>query len=266
MLSVVKNGIRKIIRSTGFDVHRLDGNKLGGTALLHELPELVDSEYPVVVDVGANRGQRIELVRHAFSSFLMTSFEPNPSLAGFLRSKYDGVATIVEAAVGNVQGEMDLHIYANDRLSSLRDLDEQKAYLSNGDARARATVKVPVVRLDEFWREHRGAVGIDVLFIDAQGFDREVLEGAEGLLNSGKVATIVTDVYCSEYYNGQHNYLWEVEPWLRQRGYGLVGLYEIIREGHFISAAAGCFKLIPEEKPVVITERPIDGTGTGIAA
>jgi FkbM family methyltransferase len=104
---------------------------------------LVENQSPVVVDVGANRGQTIELPRHAFRNPQITSFEPNPELAGFLRSKYEGVATAVEAAVGNVESEMDLHIYGNDRLSSLRDLDEQKGPLMHGDARPRRTIKVP---------------------------------------------------------------------------------------------------------------------------
>src|SRR5690348_13681376 len=76
-----KNVIRKAIRVMGFDVTKLDAHHLGGHSLLHELPLLVENQSPTVVDVGANRGQRIELARHAFRSPQITSFEPNPHLA-----------------------------------------------------------------------------------------------------------------------------------------------------------------------------------------
>jgi FkbM family methyltransferase len=245
MLPFLKNAVRKAIRVTGFDVTKLDARNLGGHSLLHELPLLVENQQsPNIVDVGANRGQRIGLAKHAFRKPQITSFEPNPTLAKALRSKYGaGQATIVEAAVGNAEAQMDFHIYSNDRLGSLRDLEPGMAHLSHGRVDPEATIKVPVVTLDSYWREHHGDEAIDVLFIDAQGFDREVLEGAEGLLDSGKIGTIIMDVYFGQYYKDQTNNLSDVQPWLGEKGYGLVGLYEIIRQDGFVSAAAGCFQL-----------------------
>lgn len=55
------------------------------------------------------------------------------------------------------------------------------------------TIAVPTIRLDDFAAE-RGISRIDFMKIDVEGFEHEVLMGAEGLLASGRVRRIFFEV------------------------------------------------------------------------
>jgi FkbM family methyltransferase len=70
-----------------------------------DLPILVQTDCPTIIDVGANRGQTIDMLKSAFTTPNIYSFEPNPVLASRLMAKYGNCGVTIEAsAAGSEEG------------------------------------------------------------------------------------------------------------------------------------------------------------------
>ena len=100
------------------------------------------------------------------------------------------------------------------------------SFLAPGPAawgRVEQTREVPVVALDDYCAE-AGLTRVDLLKIDTQGFELNVLTGAERLLRSGAVRAVYLEVNFAPLYEGQPRadavlaHLWD-------RGYDLVTFY-----------------------------------------
>ena len=146
---------------------------------------------PLVVDVGANRGQSI-------SSFVVTcvaprivAFEPMAVLAERLVARRDdAVERIEQCALGSVRAEVVLHIpvYNGYVFDGLASLDEDEAHWLNGDRMfgfdpAKLSLRretVQVRRLDEF------DLAPDVIKIDVQGTEADVIDGARRTLERSR--------------------------------------------------------------------------------
>src|SRR4051812_47261700 len=99
MSNLAKHLVQRSLRSIGYEVRRIcPGTPRHGDDLEADLFSLVQNSRPFVVDVGANEGQRISLVKRTFSQPTITSFEPNPALAGRLRLEYASSVEVVQAA------------------------------------------------------------------------------------------------------------------------------------------------------------------------
>jgi FkbM family methyltransferase len=207
-----------------------------------DLPSLVQKKNPVVIDVGANRGQTIDLVHRTFAKPIIFSFEANPELSSTLRDKYEPYGVTIEGcALGKSEGTVAFHISENSELSSVLDLNRsgENPFL---DTRVRRRVNVPVMSLDS-WVEKKGLKYIDLLKVDTQGSDLEVLRGASATLSQHLVGTLLVEVNFICLYEGQCSF-GELETFLKGKGYGLVALYEIVRTRGHISWATACFQRV----------------------
>lgn len=124
-----------------------------------------------VADVGAHIGlYAVALGRRVGPAGQVTAFEPDPrNYQHILRhSRLNGLGSqlcVVNAAVGKQDGT----------ISFSGDKDIQNQIVPDGTPGAR---QVPVVRLDTHFAGKR----LDLLKVDVEGFEEEVLAGAEGLL------------------------------------------------------------------------------------
>ena len=226
--------LRKLLCRLGYDIHRVPVSSLTLRDLEFDLPILVKNRSPVVLDVGANKGQTIDLIHRAFASPIIFSFEPNPDLFSQLVAKYEAHGVVVEGfALGNCEGNIAFHIVENNELSSVLALHRtDENTFSQTSIRRR--VIVPTTTLD-MWVTKRGLTHIDLLKVDAQGFDLEVLRGASTILSHKTVKTLLVEVNFISLYEDQCSF-GELEQFLRGKGYGLVALYEVARK---ISKSAG---------------------------
>ena len=85
-------------------------------------------------------------------------------------------------------------------------------------------IEVPVTTVDAFCSQH-GIQVVDLLKVDAEGFDMEVLKGAIGLLSSGRVNFILIEVTPNRSVQ-QHVWLGDVQSFLEPLGFQLYGLYD----------------------------------------
>ncbi len=144
------------------------------------------SNNPVIIDVGANKGQTIDFFKSVRSTSQLFSFEANPTLVIQLQKKYEGVhnTTIIAKGVSNVEGFLKFNINKLDETSSFESLNLNSKYLSKKASVLGVTVdeiiddviEVETITLNSFITA-LDITKIDVLKIDTEGHEYKCLQG-----------------------------------------------------------------------------------------
>jgi FkbM family methyltransferase len=157
----------------------------------------------LVLDVGANRGQyAAELRAHGYGGRIV-SFEPLSVAHESLKLAARGIPGWTVAprmAIGDSDGEIDIHVAGNSLSSSILDMLPAHDRAAPGSAYV-ASEAVPLKRLDGVAGEFLAGSRRVLLKIDTQGYEDRVLAGAAGLLD--RVAAIQTELSLVPLYAGQ---------------------------------------------------------------
>ena len=158
----------------------------GTIFLLKDIAVHLNSNSIVFVDVGAAVGQ--------MSLFMATycenvyAFEPSPDCVRILERRMhdNGVTNVVcrQIGLGDEEQRLPLYEHAESNLDT-------SSFLPNFNA-AEASSPVPVMRGDDALRES-GASRVDIVKIDAQGFEAKVLRGLSQTINRDE-PIVVLDV------------------------------------------------------------------------
>lgn len=232
--------IGSLLRAVGFDAHRL--GPTGGLTyrlLEHDLPRLAGTRSPTVFDIGANKGQTIELMLRVFDKPVIYSFEPSASLASVLQVQFASRGVVVESlAMGSQVGERSFIQYTDNELSSFLEVssNSENPFAKVEEAQRQ---RVPISTVDHYTSEKR-INAIDILKIDTQGFDLEVLKGASGIISGAGIKLIQVEILFEKLYEGQCT-AGQLIDWLGERHYLPVTFYESVRTGPTMSWATACF-------------------------
>jgi FkbM family methyltransferase len=193
-----------------------------------------------VFDVGANVGQSARKFRRNCPSARIYSFEPFRSTFEQLRENTRPLANVecVNLALGSESGEVTVAAQPQSVSNSLR--------AGAGRAGTGAAEVVRVETLDGFCAG-RGIERIDLLKIDTEGYDLEVLRGAEGMLRAGRISLIEVEAGMSR-RNSKHVPLADFVRHLEGRGFVLFGVYDQTPEWN----GDACLRF---SNPVFIAER-----------
>ena len=193
--------------------------KLGFDAF-GDMRRLAGTDAPLVFDVGANRGQTIERVRHYFGRPVIHAFEPGRDAFGELQRRYGETADVIlnNIALGPRQETRTFLDNDHDDMSSFL----EPSATAWGEIRSR--YPVDVITLDDYC-ERRRLDRIDILKIDTQGFDLPVLAGVERLLRASAIHLIYTEIIFSDMYKGLPRFD-ETYAFMADRGYALVSFYD----------------------------------------
>jgi FkbM family methyltransferase len=212
ILNYAKNIVQKALNKMGWEVRRF---YLSDMAQLCSF--LGHHKVDVVFDVGANIGQFGGRLIQAGYQGRVISFEPLSAAHRQLiaaASLHSNWTVAPRAAIGAAAGETVINISDNMVSSSL--LPIRGEHVDSAPAsRYVGSERTPVITLDEY-----AALSGDsrvFLKIDTQGFEREVLKGAERLLSSNIVGVQV-ELSLASLYEGQPDYI-ELLAWLRARGF-----------------------------------------------
>lgn len=183
-----------------------------------------------VLDVGANKGQYVRMMRRAGFRGRVISFEPVPEMFAALSAaaEQDKLWDVYQVALGRENGELQMNVVPG-TLSSLLPPSE---YGSARYARLQeiTTLAVPVRRLDEMWAEMGLADGEPpraLLKLDTQGFDLEVFAGATGVLE--QIVALQSEVALLTIYE-QMPRMEEAMRIYEAAGFEVTGLYPVSRE------------------------------------
>lgn len=190
--AAVKTRVRGFLHQFGVDVVPYDGRYFVDRKRI----EIVDRlGVDLVLDVGANTGQyALGLRREGYDGHIV-SFEPLYDAYASLCSHADRNWNCHRVALGASEGRQVLHRARNSWSSSLRAIT--RAHVDAApDAAFVSEEQVAVRTLDSF-----GYSGRIYLKIDAQGFEREVLQSAAETLTS--VVGIELELSIVQLYEGQ---------------------------------------------------------------
>jgi len=193
-----------------------------------------------VFDVGAHVGQTAIWLADAYPEATIYSFEPDSESYARLQSVAQACPRIrtVNAAAGDFNGHADFfvnHFKATNSLLKTRPGAER--FLVHADQMAlEARTTVPVLTLDAFCASE-SIDRLDLLKIDAQGYELRILDGAQDTLKRLMVPLIYLEVCFVQWYEDQPLFP-DVYQYLYTRDYRLVWLYESGYQTHYYSVGA----------------------------
>jgi FkbM family methyltransferase len=219
-----------------------------GTPLQHPLLEhlrwiLQRAEIDHVLDIGANVGEYGHDLRTLGYTGTIHSFEPIPEVYHTLEAaaKGDDRWCTHQQAFGANHEKKDFHVAQGSKLSSFLH--------SNSYGQEEIPVmqlqrieKVLVKRL-ESWSTQLPLYSRIFLKIDTQGYDMEVLRGAESFLP--RVIALQTELAVSPIYQGAPSFEEHLE-FISAAGFALAGLFPVTYDRHFRVIEFDCLALRAE--------------------
>ncbi len=174
----------------------------------------------VICDVGAANGQSSARYRKACPNSMIYAFEPSPTQFDALTRCMAGDQKFVGflTALGENRHTTALHRYAHQGANSLLPGDTAMSSQPCDD------VPITVQRLDWTMKQHN-VDQIDILKVDAQGYDGCVLRGAGNMLTPSRIRGICIELLFAPFYKGQ-SWAHELIAMLHDRGYRLFDMVE----------------------------------------
>jgi len=226
-VKVVKH-VQKFLRSLGYEVVPYPpSDRVRSRDSLRRVLNMLSID--CVLDVGANHGEFGNLLRDIGYKGWIVSFEPvhgtfkDLSIHAIARPPW----RVFQYALGSENGQAEINLSESDYLTSfLTPLGPTKVLPHN---RVVGKEAVEVRRLDSIFDECMA--GIDArniyLKIDTQGFDIEVLRGAEGILSQLKGAQ--TEVSFIPIYQGMPRHIESIREF-EARGFSVVDFMPVSRD------------------------------------
>lgn len=183
---------------------------------------LVNQDF-IILDIGGGVGASLKIFLEQLPGKKIIVFEPVEDSFNAIKQRFPGYNNIefVRAAAGNDNGEKDIHIAERITSSSLLPLaaDPESNVFDDRNLGKVRTEKIRTVRLDNFLSSFDGRIGI--MKIDVQGYELDVLKGAENKL--GITDIVVLEANNHEGYKGSAKY-YEIDSYLRSHNYSLVDI------------------------------------------
>lgn len=185
---------------------------------------LTCAKFQTIVDIGANRGQFTLAARYFSPNASIYSFEPLSEPASIFRKVFQNSpkVTLFQTAIGESTSKSFIHISKCDDSSSLLPISSKQEEIFPGTGEV-SIEEVSVAPLSAFVPITQ-LIAPAMLKIDVQGFESQVLSGADPLLD------YFDYIYCEcsfiELYTGQ--VLAEnIVSMLKNRGFGLKGVFNL---------------------------------------
>jgi FkbM family methyltransferase len=178
----------------------------------------------LVFDIGANKGQYATGIIDAGYANAIVSFEPLSSAYGSIEAeskKYEKWMVAPRCAIGSKKEEIEINISANSVSSTLLNMLDSH-YQGAPDSKIIGKEKVQVYPLDEIGKKYSDAAKNIFLKIDVQGFEQEVLKGAQTIINKAK--GIEMEISLVPLYENQNWLLPQVLEYMEQKGFQLTSI------------------------------------------
>ncbi len=178
----------------------------------------------LVFDIGANKGQYAMGIMDAGYTNKIVSFEPLSSVHSIIEKeskKFENWKVAQRCAVGAKREEIEINISANSVSSTL--LNMLDSHIEGApESKIIGKEKVQVFPLDEIGEGFIGNSKNIFLKIDVQGFEQEVLKGAEKMI--AKAKGIEMEISLIPLYENQRWLLPQVLDYMQQKGFQLTSI------------------------------------------
>jgi FkbM family methyltransferase len=196
----MKKKIRKLFNKFGIDVHRLQPSSDFGAQIIAAMRKV---KIDVLFDIGANTGQFSLEMRDKGYSGKIISFEPLTIARENLIKKASKDANWLvhdRAAIGDRNGSVDINISKNSYSSSI--LPMLNLHLNAAiNSKYIDIEKTPIITLDSVADTYLDKFSNCFIKIDTQGYETQVLDGAEKTLKRAK--GVLCELSLAPLYEGQ---------------------------------------------------------------
>ncbi len=191
-------------------------------AAVEHFPILKRENFKTIVDAGANRGQFSLAASSIHNDVIIHAFEPLPGPAKIFNKIFYNHDNIIlyKTAIGNSNKKLKMHISNKDDSSSLLEISDVQLHYYP-DTNEVNTQHVDVSKLENYLKASDISAP-SLLKIDVQGFELEVLQGAEGILDNFNY------IYCECSYLPLYNnqpLVNDIIIFLSRYDFALIGAY-----------------------------------------
>lgn len=198
------------------------------------LPKLLNTDSPILFDVGANIGEYAQLLRENFPNAKIFAFEPNTKVYDILKknvSKLD--VQCQNIGMGPIISQDKLYSYQDS--TGLGTIKKEALETLYGLKEKIEEIEFSVSTIDYFCSQNK-INQIDFLKIDVEGQEMEVLKGARQMLKSHKCSIIqfefnnfnvIYRVFLKDFYDSLTGYNFYR---LKKGGLVSLGKYDTINE------------------------------------
>jgi FkbM family methyltransferase len=174
----IRNIIKRFFISRGYSIVQSDCLHIHSLSLqLLKLLKYKNTDY--IIDVGGNTGQYRKFIREVIGYFGPgCSVEPVPKYAKVIKKDafHDQLWKVYECALGSKKGELDINVQGE--LSSFLELNRVGDSIFK--SRPESRIKVSIDTVASILPSNASSV---FLKIDTQGYELEVLKGAEAVFD-----------------------------------------------------------------------------------
>ena len=230
---MIKNFLRNRLRKTGFDIIHYKDTL--GRFILDDIGKYIKFGNPLIFDVGANTGQSVKGFIEKFPDATIHSFEPSAETFEILRQNVstNKNVNIWNFGLGSANEEKRFFENNNSDMSSFLALGEF------GWGKIIKETVIPIMTIDQFCLDHQ-ITKIDLLKIDTQGYDFEVIKGAEKMISENKVGLLYFEIIFSSQYEGLPPFS-QIMSFLENHNFCLVTLYPFAYQKKLASWTNGLF-------------------------
>jgi FkbM family methyltransferase len=214
---MLRSRLKRMLRRLGYDVHHY---RPDSSAEARFMTMLAHHRINLVFDVGANVGQFAKSLREDGYAGRIVSFEPVSASWDKLveASSGDPLWEVApRCAIGEEDGEVEMHVSKNTVSSSILGMLDTHLEAAPDSAYVREEI-TPLRRLDTLAPEYLRPDSNLFIKIDTQGYESQVLRGAQQLLD--RAVGIHAELSLAPIYEGQSLYD-ELIAYLAARGFAM---------------------------------------------
>lgn len=173
-----------------------------------------------IFDVGANIGQTATKFSQNFPQAKIFAFEPAKTTFEKLKKNTDSNPNIncFHLALGSETGKSKIYLNSNSQLNSLLNNSQATTFVLPSE-------EIEVKTVEQFCKAN-SIYEIDILKTDTEGFDLNVIKGAEYLLRNSKVLFVLSEVGF-DLTDRKHTHFFSLKSYLDQYGFKFLGFYDL---------------------------------------
>ena len=162
--------------------------------IINFLKKNIGNNFPILIDVGAHKGETIDLFAKNFNIKKIISFEASPISFNYLQKKiislnkkYRQTEIILEnLALGSENKDSEIKHLFESSSSTINEINHDSTYFKKkykilnlfSKKKLYETLKIKITKLSEYFNQNN-LEKIDFLKIDTEGYEYEVLKGLE---------------------------------------------------------------------------------------
>jgi len=189
---------------------------------------LLNQEF-IILDIGGGIGASLKLFLDSFPDRKIMVFEPVSENFKAIKKRFPSSPNIefINCAAGNENAEKQINLASRITSSSLLPLsaDPGSNVFNESNLGKTGVETIRIVKLDDFLAKNSDEIGI--MKIDVQGYEMDVLKGAEFTLQRTDIIVLETNNH--EGYSGSAKYF-DIDKFLRDHNFTLYNIFPSIVE------------------------------------